>query len=121
MPVLQMPICLYCFSSTPHVMAAVPFLAGTWFEPDWAAAAACHPQLTCPVAVAFVFCFVMLEWIVGFFCSIQKAESTLTDAYLPPKAENSKVFSFEVVVSMRKSFYSIQYQIRVLHFQYYVL
>jgi len=100
-------------------MAAIPFLAGTWFKPDLAVAVACHPQLTHPVAMAFVFCFDRVDH--GFFCSLWKAESTLTDAYLPPKAENSKVFSFEVVVSMRKSFYSIQYQIRVLHFQYYVL
>ena len=57
------------------MMAAIPFLAGTWFEPDWAVAVACLPQLTHPVAMAFVFCFVRVD--CGFFFVVYRRQKVL--------------------------------------------
>jgi len=46
-------------------MAVVLSLSGTWFKPDWAAAAVCHCHLTHTVAVALYF--VLLKWMKGVY------------------------------------------------------
>jgi len=79
MPVSRMPIGLGC-SLSSHVTQSFHFLAGTWFEPDWVQL--WHATMVDPPGGhGIVFCFVGVGH--GVFCSIQKAESTIADAYCP--------------------------------------